>query len=87
MDEIEKSHASADTEALGGTYPGTSAIPSQAVKAPPRIRLRQQKLQLTFIGYVVVLSMFTALQVLGVWFFTLGFTRYSRVYSQHGGRR
>ena len=73
MDEIEKSHASADTEALGGTYPGTSAIPSQAVKAPPRIRLRQQKLQLTFIGYVVVLSMFTAPQALGGWFFTLGF--------------
>lgn len=76
MDEVEKSHASADADVmsdLADPFPSSSAVPAPALRVPPRIRLRQQKLQLTFLGYVVVLSMFTALQMIAVWFFTLGF--------------
>lgn len=38
-----------------------------------RTRLRQQKLRITFLGYVVVLVFFAVLQFIGVGFFTQGF--------------
>lgn len=73
MDEVEKSHVSADAEAMGQTFSATSSLPSPSIRVPQRLRLRQQKLRLTFIGYVVVLVMFSVLQILAVWFFALGF--------------
>lgn len=38
-----------------------------------RTRIRQQKLKITFLGYVVVLIFFSILQFLGIGFFTQGF--------------
>lgn len=38
-----------------------------------KTRVRQQKLRITFVGYVVVLLCFSVLQFIGIGFFTLGF--------------
>ncbi|KAL7662877.1 GPI ethanolamine phosphate transferase 3 [[Candida] zeylanoides] len=68
---------SAATEPPSGPVaapPGQPAGSSSAARAQlGRSRLRQQKMKMTFFGYIVVLTLFAALQLLGVVTFTHGF--------------
>lgn len=43
------------------------------IQVQTRLKLRQQKLKMTFIGYIIVLIFLAAVQLIGIGFFTSGF--------------
>ncbi|CAK7893859.1 GPI ethanolamine phosphate transferase 3 [[Candida] anglica] len=71
--QINPVGAGSETPASQGGPRLVRSPPQQQSQSQGRMRIRQQKLKMTFIGYVMVLVFFGLLQFLGVLVFTQGF--------------